>query len=132
MADTDRSIVFVDDLRTLRISPPGIKYIRSTDAALLYLLDLWMMQEWGYADEIDELWLDHDMGGMNTTVPIAKFLEFTKVVTNNEPLRVKKICVHTDNETGARRLIHILERVGFNVERTPLAIDAVIWEPEAR
>ena len=59
---------------------------------------------------IDELWLDHDLGGDDEIWPVITLLE---TVTFN----IGAIYVHTSNPSGAERMMVALSRQGYNVTR---------------
>jgi len=86
--------VVVDDERTLR--RVGAIHAR-TSASALALLD----QSRGL--RIDELWLDHDLGGDDTVMPVVHRLE--KAAFHGEPFDIGTIYVHTANPVGAATIL---------------------------
>lgn len=66
---------------------------------------------------IDELWLDHDLGGDSTTMPTIQWLE---VIAHNHPYHdfVGQVFVHSMNPGTARAMVKILERWHYNVIRS--------------
>ncbi len=55
----------------------------------------------------DELWLDHDLGGVDTTMPIVARLE--ERIHEGEPIPLRRVVVHSSNPSGARRIQAALE-----------------------
>ena len=96
--------VVIDDLRSHR--GPAIHLRNSTEA-----LD-WLRQ---HEDaHIDELWLDHDLGGDDTIRPVVHYLEERCFV--GTPLSINTIYVHSANPVGgswvmSSRLLHEHYRV---------------------
>jgi len=57
---------------------------------------------------IGELWLDHDLGGEDTTRPLA--LVLAEAAFNGDPLPIDVIVVHTANPVGRDWLTSTLSR----------------------
>lgn len=55
------SVVVIDDERTFSTVHVD-RYIRTSNSALAYLAKFWVDYELHYADPIEVLWLDHDLG----------------------------------------------------------------------
>ena len=82
--------VVVDDLRD---HPDGAMYFRTSASAITWLQD-------NPTVVIDELWLDHDLGGLDDTIrPVVLYLE--ELCFNGTPIEIGCIYVHTANPTGA-------------------------------
>ena len=64
---------------------------------------------------IDELWLDHDLGGDDTIRPVAAALE--EAAFNGEPFDIGTIFIHSSNPSGAEYIMRGLLRWGYNVQR---------------
>jgi len=58
--------------------------------------------------DIGELWLDHDLGGGDTTRPLA--LVLAEAAFNGDPLPIDVIVVHTANPVGRDWLTSTLSR----------------------
>lgn len=81
-------LVVIDDLRT---HPDAQVHLRTSAEAIAWL---------SASDvEIDELWLDHDLGGDDTIRPVVHFL--AERAFTGSPLPIKRIVVHTANPAGA-------------------------------
>lgn len=109
-----KTIVVVDDVRSfeqefldLQTDDYAIDYCVDAQSAIALLVGM------GLAEiELDELWLDHDLGLAGTTLPIANFLE--GLACEGHPFPVHKIFIHTANPAGANRLQSGLR--DYNVE----------------
>lgn len=62
---------------------------------------------------IDELWLDHDLGGSDTIYPVVHWLEEKGFFET--PANIGKIYIHTSNPVGRASMKAALERY-YNVE----------------
>ena len=80
--------VVVDDIRT---HPDAAVHLRTSVEAIAWLS--------ANKDEIDELWLDHDLGGDDTIRPVVLFID--ECAFGGSPLLIKCIVVHTANPAGA-------------------------------
>ncbi|MEV6153031.1 cyclic-phosphate processing receiver domain-containing protein [Nonomuraea sp. NPDC052129] len=89
-------ILGIDDLRPL----PRASCVARTSKEGIRLL-----QE--HRDEfIDELWLDHDLGGDDSIMPIVTLLE--EAAFNGEPFQIGTIFVHSANPSGAETVVRVL------------------------
>ncbi|MBO4164700.1 cyclic-phosphate processing receiver domain-containing protein [Micromonospora antibiotica] len=103
--DARRTIVLVDDLRSF-VDGRGAEVARSS-AAGVELLDR-------YRDRrLDELWLDHDLGGDDTIWPVVEVLE--RAAFDKCPFDVGVINVHSANPAGAAKVAQVLRRWGYRV-----------------
>jgi hypothetical protein len=104
-----RKILVVDDLRVM--SFPAT-YAR-TSAAALELLESRPI--------LDELWLDHDLGGDDTAMVVVDWL--CERAFYDDPLVVGRIMVHTQNPPAGEAMVRTLARYYPRVFRTvaPLA-----------
>lgn len=92
------TILLVDDLRTFADGRECV-IARSSAAAIKWL------EENPDAD-LDEVWLDHDLGGADTGMKVVEWLE-----ANTPPIGL--VVVHSSNPPGARRMLVALERAGY-------------------
>jgi hypothetical protein len=81
-------IVVIDDLRS---HPDAAVHLRTSAEAIAWL--------GAFDGEIDELWLDHDLGGEDTIRPVVHFI--AERAFTGSPLSIKRIVVHTANPAGA-------------------------------
>jgi hypothetical protein len=65
--------------------------------------------------EIDELWLDHDLGGEDIIMPVVSLLE--QAAFDGEPFRIGMIYVHSANPIGAETVVRALRRWNYLVRR---------------
>lgn len=96
-----KRILVVDDDR----AAPAATVARSSTRALQLLAQ----QRW------DELWLDHDLGGDDTTWPIVRELE--RRAAEGTDLGVDAVIVHTANSVEAIRLIVALHKLPVQLRR---------------
>jgi hypothetical protein len=78
------TVLVVDDLRHF---PFPARYARTSKRALALL---------ARTPTLDELWLDHDLGGSDTTIPVVDWLAERAFAQN--PYPVGQIYVHTAND----------------------------------
>ncbi|MFD9204116.1 cyclic-phosphate processing receiver domain-containing protein, partial [Streptomyces anthocyanicus] len=64
---------------------------------------------------IDELWLDHDLGGDDSILPVVTLLE--EAAFNGRPFRIGMVYVHSANPTGAETVVRSLTRWNYQVRR---------------
>lgn len=95
-------ILLVDDMRTFADGRECV-IARSSAAAIRWLSE----REF---DGIDELWLDHDLGGFDTGMKVVEWLE-------SERPNIGRIIVHSSNPAGAKRMIAALEVAGYDVRQ---------------
>lgn len=97
--------VVIDDERTFE---RGDLHIRTSAEAISFLRLAWHVQWNGFGvNEIEELWLDHDLGGEDTTRPVAMWL--AEKAFDGEPLKVGTVFVHTQNPVGRDWLMSTLK-----------------------
>ncbi|MCO5970215.1 cyclic-phosphate processing receiver domain-containing protein [Actinoallomurus soli] len=100
-------ILGVDDLRAL----PGATQIARTSREGIRLLE-------EHRDHrIDELWLDHDLGGDDSIMPIVAVLE--EAAFGGRPFDIGMVFVHSANPSGAETMVRVLRRWGYRVRRAP-------------
>ncbi|RFU36578.1 hypothetical protein DZF91_37470 [Actinomadura logoneensis] len=99
-------ILGIDDLRPLpratriaRTSHEGIRLLREHREVF-----------------IDELWLDHDLGGDDSIMPVVTVLE--EAAFNGHPFQIGMIFVHSANPSGAETVVRVLQRWNYQVRRT--------------
>lgn len=96
-------VLVVDDKRRVREGadwpqPTEVTYALTSREALAELDAL---------PAFDQVWLDHDLGGEDTTLPVADRL--ARMALDNEP-RPWLIVLHTQNPVGRQRLLMQLQR----------------------
>ncbi|GHF77361.1 hypothetical protein GCM10018790_64330 [Kitasatospora xanthocidica] len=64
---------------------------------------------------IDELWLDHDLGGDDTIMPVVTLLE--EAAFNGRPFQIGAVLVHSANPVGAATVVRSLARWSYRVRR---------------
>jgi hypothetical protein len=62
---------------------------------------------------LDELWLDHDLGGDDTIWPVVELLE--RAAFEERPFDVGVILIHSANPAGAAKMAQALRRWGYPV-----------------
>lgn len=96
-----KRILFIDDEREMacatiaRTSQEGLDLLRS---------GTW-----------DEVWLDHDLSGEDTTLPVVDWLSESAYF--DRPV-VPVVYVHSMNPIGADTIVRSLRRYGYQVVRT--------------
>ncbi|MFJ7906961.1 cyclic-phosphate processing receiver domain-containing protein [Kitasatospora sp. NPDC096204] len=98
-------ILGIDDLRPL----PGVTRIARTSREGVQLLE-------EHRDVfIDELWLDHDLGGDDSIMPVVTLME--EAAFNGRPFRIGTVFVHSANPIGAATVVRSLTRWNYRVRR---------------
>ncbi|MEW2285567.1 cyclic-phosphate processing receiver domain-containing protein [Streptomyces sp. NPDC047841] len=98
-------ILGIDDLRSL---PWTTRIARSSGEGVK------LLQE--HRDSfIDELWLDHDLGGDDSILPVVTLLE--EAAFNGRPFRIGTVFVHSANPIGAETVVRSLTRWNYQVRR---------------
>ncbi|MEV7603171.1 cyclic-phosphate processing receiver domain-containing protein [Kitasatospora sp. NPDC089797] len=98
-------ILGIDDLRPL---PRATRIARTSREGLR------LLQE--HRDTyIDELWLDHDLGGDDDILPVVTLLE--EAAFNGQPFRIGTVFVHSANPIGAATVVQALTRWNYPVRR---------------
>jgi hypothetical protein len=98
-------ILGIDDLRSL---PRATRIARTSREGVLLL-------EEHREQRIDELWLDHDLGGDDSIMPVVALLE--KAAFDGRPFAVGMIFVHSANPSGAETVFRVLRRWNYRVRR---------------
>ncbi|MFE3195178.1 cyclic-phosphate processing receiver domain-containing protein [Nocardia sp. NPDC059240] len=98
-------ILGIDDLRAL----PQTSRIARNSREGIALLDEYRHRH------IDELWLDHDLGGDDTIMPVVTVLE--EAAFDGHPFDIGIIYVHSANPIGAETVVRVLSRWGYPVRR---------------
>ena len=70
---------------------------------------------------LDELWLDHDLGGDDTIWPVVELLE--RAAFDGAPFDIGTIIVHSANPPGAAKVAQALGRWGYRVRVRAAAED---------
>ncbi|MGW1867735.1 cyclic-phosphate processing receiver domain-containing protein [Streptomyces mauvecolor] len=98
-------ILGIDDLRSL---PRATRIARTSGEGVQLLLD--------HRDAfIDELWLDHDLGGDDSIMPVVTLLE--EAAFNGRPFDIGAILVHSANPIGAEAVVRSLTYWNYHVRR---------------
>ncbi|MDG4789385.1 hypothetical protein O7626_26255 [Micromonospora sp. WMMD1102] len=103
--DARQTIVLVDDLRSF-VDGRGAQVARTSAAGVEFL-------ERYRGRRLDELWLDHDLGGDDTIWPVVEVLE--RAAFDRRPFDVGVINVHSANPAGAAKIAQVLRRWGYRV-----------------
>ncbi|GAB2848202.1 hypothetical protein GCM10027176_59590 [Actinoallomurus bryophytorum] len=98
-------ILGIDDLRPL---PRATRVARSSGEGILLL-------EEHRGRQIDELWLDHDLGGDDSIMPVVTLLE--EAAFDGRPFKISMIFVHSANPSGAETVVRVLRRWDYRVRR---------------
>ncbi|WP_067830405.1 cyclic-phosphate processing receiver domain-containing protein [Actinomadura kijaniata] len=106
MNESARPVILgVDDLRPL---PRATRVARTSRDGVLLLRE--------HRDRvIDELWLDHDLGGEDSIMPVVTLLE--EAAFDGRPFRIGMIYVHSANPAGAETVVRALRRWHYPVRR---------------
>lgn len=94
------TIIVIDDERTF--SFPA-EYARDSESGLALLQDCFDKNI-----RVVELWLDHDLGGDDTIMPVVRWLE--EMAYFKTPLIVNRIYVHTANPSAAPAMMAALDK----------------------
>lgn len=98
-------ILGIDDLRPL---PWTTRIARSSGEGVK------LLQE--HRDSfIDELWLDHDLGGDDSILPVVTLME--EAAFSGRPFRIGTVFVHSANPMGAETVVRSLTRWNYPVRR---------------
>lgn len=108
-------ILVVDDLRTF---PFEATHCRDSLSAITLLVALHSGMFPANPAGLDELWLDHDLGGDDTTMPVVDLLD--EWAFHGDPLPIGNVYVHTSNPPGALKIIKALH-LTYNVRRVDAA-----------
>ncbi|MEW2356506.1 cyclic-phosphate processing receiver domain-containing protein [Spirillospora sp. NPDC029432] len=98
-------ILAIDDLRAF----PRASRIARTSQEGVQLL------EEHRACEIDELWLDHDLGGEDSIMPVVILLE--RAAFDGHPFTIGTVYVHSANPIGAETVVRALKRWNYRVRQ---------------
>ncbi|MDG6100869.1 hypothetical protein Daura_01965 [Dactylosporangium aurantiacum] len=99
------TVILIDDLRSFVDGRPA--EVARTSAEGVELLRRHR------ADRIDELWLDHDLGGEDTTWPVVELLELAAF--EQHPFDVGVVLIHSANPPGGAKMLQALRRWGYPV-----------------
>ncbi|WP_370109453.1 cyclic-phosphate processing receiver domain-containing protein [Streptacidiphilus sp. MAP12-33] len=64
---------------------------------------------------VDELWLDHDLGGEDSIMPVVTLLE--EAAFGGQPFHIGTVFVHSANPIGAETVVRSLTRWNYRVRR---------------
>ncbi|SDT57439.1 cyclic-phosphate processing receiver domain-containing protein [Actinoplanes derwentensis] len=97
--------VLIDDLRSFLDGRTA--EVARTSAAGIVLLT-------GHRDRrIEELWLDHDLGGEDTIWPVVEVLE--RAAFAGHPYDIGVVNVHSANPVGAAKMVQALRHWSYRV-----------------
>jgi hypothetical protein len=99
------TVVLIDDLRSFLDGRPALIARTSADGVALL--------ERHRAERLEELWLDHDLGGDDTIWPVVEVLE--RAAFEEHPFNIGTIYVHSANPAGSARLVQVLRHWGYEV-----------------
>lgn len=112
--------VLVDDDRDFIDARPAVVLRTSANA----LAELSRIRERG--EVVDELWLDHDLGGDDTAMPVVDMLSETAF--NDDPFPVRRVYVHSMNNVGAERMMRSLQNYGYPAVRVKAREHVIVKE----
>ncbi|MEU4681140.1 cyclic-phosphate processing receiver domain-containing protein [Micromonospora sp. NPDC023737] len=98
-------IILVDDVRSFADGRKA-QVARTSSAGVEAL-------ESSRGQRLDELWLDHDLGGDDTIWPVVEVLE--RAAFEEQPFDIGVVFVHSANPAGAARVMQALRRWGYHV-----------------
>ncbi|WP_243436748.1 DUF3592 domain-containing protein [Streptomyces sp. FH025] len=98
-------VLGIDDLRPL---PRATRIARTSREGIRLLEE--------HRDRfIDELWLDHDLGGDDTIMPVVALME--EAAFDGRPFQIGAVFVHSANPVGAASVVRSLTRWSYRVQR---------------
>ncbi|MFG3280473.1 cyclic-phosphate processing receiver domain-containing protein [Streptomyces sp. NPDC048111] len=98
-------ILGIDDLRPL---PRATRIARTSREGIALLEE--------HRDRfVDELWLDHDLGGDDSILPVVTLLE--EAAFHGRPFRIGMVYVHSANPIGSETVVRSLTRWNYPVRR---------------
>lgn len=105
MTATGARIVIVDDLRSF-VDGRAAEVARTSSSGIELLARY-------RTERVDELWLDHDLGGDDTIWPVVETLE--RAAFEGQPFDVGVIVIHSANPAGAAKMAQVLRHWGYHV-----------------
>ncbi len=105
MTDRKLVVVLVDDLRSF-IDGRLAEVARTSSAGVEVL-------ERHRTHRLDELWLDHDLGGDDTIWPVVEVLE--RAAFERRPFNIGVVIIHSANPAGAAKMAQALRRWKYPV-----------------
>jgi len=106
--------VLIDDVRSFRDARPAL--VARTSAAGVVLLESLR------PTLIQDLWLDHDLGGEDTIWPVLRLLEDASL--RGSPFDIGTVRIHAARSGPAHRMGVSLRRAGYRAERST---DLRLW-----
>jgi hypothetical protein len=100
-----RVVILVDDLRSF-VDGRSAEVARTSAEGIAVL-------ERHREQRIDELWLDHDLGGDDTIWPVVELLELAAF--EGRPFDIGVVLVHSANPPGGAKMLQALRRWGYAV-----------------
>lgn len=122
-------IIVIDDERTFDINLGAcIWYARTSNEGLAAVTRAWTNAALRYGEYVEALYLDHDLGGEDTIMPVVDFLYVSGmksgIMNPSDVLRppdfIENIYVHSQNPTAADTIVPLLSPLYNNVQRIPL------------
>jgi hypothetical protein len=107
--ESEPRVILIDDLRSF-VDGRSAEVAR-TSAAGVDLL------ERCHGRRVDELWLDHDLGGEDTIWPVVEVLE--RAAFDEQPFDIGVVYIHSANPPGAAKIGQALGRWGYRVSSVP-------------
>ena len=104
-SEVRRTVILVDDLRSF-VDGRSAEVARTSAAGVEVL-------ERHRGRRIDELWLDHDLGGDDTIWPVVEVLELAAF--EERPFDIGVILIHSANPPGGAKMLQALRRWGYGV-----------------
>ncbi|MDP9794961.1 hypothetical protein J2S43_003473 [Catenuloplanes nepalensis] len=98
-------IILVDDLRSF-VDGRAAEVARTSSSGV-ELLGRYR------TERVDELWLDHDLGGDDTVWPVVEVLEHAAF--EGRPFDIGVIVIHSANPVGAAKMAQVLRHWGYHV-----------------
>lgn len=121
-------VIVIDDERTFSFdgSLPGyldVIHCRDSASGIAAIVEAWVSYSLHYGNMVD-LYLDHDLGGSDTIMPVVDFLyvagnSAAKNCSGSLDKMVSNIFVHSQNPTAADRIVSILSPL-YRTKRIPL------------
>ena len=112
-------IIVIDDERTFK-NHDGL-YARNSNEGLALIAQTFTEFMMRNGECIDELWLDHDLGGDDTIMAVVDYLSTMASVTYHDDgqsqvftgLFIQQIYVHSQNASGAELVCNALKKDFF-------------------
>lgn len=115
-------ILVIDDVRKFKHlrdqDELKVRYCLSSSSGILVLTDRLADTIWRFKPTLKELWLDHDLGGDDTIMPVIEYL--CMIDPDLKSFVAEKIFIHSANPAGADRMYDYLNRYGYkSIQKVP-------------